>query len=156
MKSLSLIVAALMSASAAFAGGTGEHSHDEMEVGRPGIETEVTRTINVRMYETEDGEYLYEPRDLAIKAGETIRFVIVNDGESPHEFVLDTMPKNEEHKALMEKFPEMEHEDPNAVRLEPGKEGTIIWTFENSGDFEFACLIPGHYEAGMFTPVAVN
>ena len=156
MKTLSLIVAALMSASAAFGEGTGTHSHDEMEVGRPGVEAEVTRTINVRMYETEDGEYLYEPRDLAIKAGETIRFVIVNDGESPHEFVLDTMPKNAEHKALMEKFPEMEHEDPNAVRLEPGKEGTIIWTFANSGDFEFACLIPGHYEAGMFTPGAVN
>ncbi len=156
MKSLSLIVATLMTASAAFAAGTGEHSHDEMEVGRPGIEAEVTRTINVRMYETEDGEYLYEPRDLAIKAGETIRFVIVNDGESPHEFVLDTMPQNAEHKALMEKFPEMEHEDPNAVRLEPGKEGTIIWTFANSGSFEFACLIPGHYDAGMHSPVTVN
>ncbi len=67
MKTLSLIVATLMSASAAFAGGTGEHSHDEMEVGRPGVEAEVTRTINVRMYETENGEYLYEPRDLSIK-----------------------------------------------------------------------------------------
>ena len=156
MKSLSLIVAALMSASAAFAGGNGEHSHDEMEVGRPGIETEVTRTINVRMYETEDGEYLYEPRDLAIKAGETIRFEIVNEGENPHEFVLDTMPKNAEHMELMAKFPDMEHDDPNAVRLEAGEKGTIIWTFSNAGTFEFACLMPGHYEAGMRSPVAVN
>ncbi|EKD61423.1 MAG: Copper binding protein [uncultured bacterium] len=156
MKSLSLIVAALMTANAAFAAGTGEHSHDEMEVGRPGIEAEVTRTINVRMYETEDGEYLYEPRDLAIKAGETISFVIVNDGESPHEFVLDTMPKNAEHMELMAKFPEMEHDDPNAVRLEAGEKGTIIWTFSNAGTFEFACLMPGHYEAGMRSPVAVN
>lgn len=156
MKSLSLIVAALMSASAAFAGGTGEHSHDEMEVGRPGIETEVTRTINVRMYETEDGEYLYEPRDLTIKAEETVRFEIVNEGENPHEFVLDTMPKNAEHMELMAKFPEMEHDDPNAVRLEAGEKGTIIWTFSNAGTFEFACLMPGHYEAGMRSPVAVN
>lgn len=156
MKSLLLIVATLMTASAAFAAGTGEHSHDEMEVGRPGIEAEVTRTINVRMYETEDGEYLYEPRDLAIKAGETISFVIVNDGESPHEFVLDTMPKNAEHMELMAKFPEMEHDDPNAVRLEAGEKGTIIWTFSNAGTFEFACLMPGHYEAGMRSPVAVN
>ncbi len=156
MKILLLAFATLLTASAAFAAGTGEHSHDEMDVGRPGIEAEVTRTINVRMYETEDGEYLYEPRDLGVKAGETIRFVIVNEGESPHEFVLDTLPKNAEHKALMEKFPEMEHDDPNAVRLEPGKEGTIIWTFANSGAFEFACLIPGHYEAGMVSPVTVN
>lgn len=156
MKTMFLIVASLMAATASFAAGTGEHSHDEMDVGRPGVEADVTRTISVRMYETEDGEYLYEPRDLAVTAGETIRFAIVNEGESAHEFVLDTIPKNAEHKALMEKFPEMEHDDPNAVRLEPGQEGTIIWTFANSGAFEFACLIPGHYEAGMFSPVAVN
>ncbi|OHC56214.1 MAG: copper oxidase [Rhodobacterales bacterium RIFCSPHIGHO2_02_FULL_62_130] len=156
MKTLSLIVASLVTAGAAFAAGTGNHSHDEMEVGQPGIAADVTRTITVRMYETEDGEYLYEPRDLAIAAGETIRFEIVNEGENPHEFVLDTMPKNAEHMELMAKFPEMEHDDPNAVRLEPGEKGSIIWTFSNAGTFEFACLMPGHYEAGMRSPVAVN
>lgn len=156
MKYTSVIVATLMTASVAFADGNGEHSHGEMDVGRPGLEAEVVRTVSVRMFETEDGEYLYEPRDLAVKAGETIRFDIVNDGESAHEFVLDTIAKNAEHKALMEQFPEMEHDDPNAVRLEPGAQGTIIWTFANTGSFEFACLIPGHYEAGMFGPVAVN
>ncbi len=159
MKTLPLILASLLSVgtlSTAYAGGTGEHSHDEMEVGRPGAEAEVTRTVAIRMYETEDGEYLYEPRDLAVAAGETIRFDIVNEGENDHEFVLDTMPKNAEHKALMEQFPEMEHDDPNAVRLGPGEKGSIIWTFSNAGTFEFACLMPGHYEAGMRSPVAVN
>ncbi len=156
MKSVTLIAATLMTAGAAFAGGTGEHAHDEMAAGRPGLEADVTRTVKIRMYENDDGEYLFEPRDLSVKAGETVRFDIVNEGESPHEFVLDTMSKNAEHKALMEQFPEMEHEDPNSVRLEPGTQGTIIWTFANPGSFEFACLIPGHYEAGMFSPVAVN
>ena len=156
MKTLTLLVASLITAGAAYAEGTGNHSHDQMEVGQPGTEAEVARTIKVRMYETEDGEYLYEPRDLAIAAGETIRFEIVNDGENPHEFVLDTMPKNAEHMELMAKFPEMEHDDPNAVRLEPGEKGSIIWTFSNSGSFEFACLMPGHYEAGMRSPVTVN
>ena len=156
MKTLTLFVAFMMTASAAFAGGTGNHTHDQMEVGQPGTEAEVTRTIKVRMYENDEGEYLYEPRDLAIAAGETIRFDILNEGENPHEFVLDTMSKNAEHKALMEEFPEMEHDDPNAVRLEAGEKGTIIWTFSNAGTFEFACLVPGHYEAGMRSPVAVN
>ena len=155
MKSL-MILALLMTAGTAHAGGRGNHSHDQMEAGQPGTAAEVTRTIAVRMYETENGEYLYEPRDLAIKAGETIRFDIVNEGESDHEFVLDTMPKNAEHKALMEKFPEMEHDDPNAVRLGPGEKGSIIWTFSNAGAFEVACLMPGHYEAGMRSPVAVH
>ena len=35
----------------------------------------MARTIKVRMYETEDGEYLYEPRDLAIAAGEKLGIV---------------------------------------------------------------------------------
>ena len=60
-----------------------------------------------------------------------------------------------EHKALMEKFPEMEHDDPNAIRLAPGKRGEIVWTFSKAGTFAFGCLIPGHYEAGMKGDIAV-
>jgi uncharacterized cupredoxin-like copper-binding protein len=56
----------------------------------------------------------------------------------------------------MEEFPEMEHDDPNAVRLEPGATGEILWTFSNTGTFEYACLILGHYEAGMYGPATVN
>jgi len=56
----------------------------------------------------------------------------------------------------LEKFPEMEHDDPNAVRLEPGEEAEIIWTFGEAGTFEFACLLPGHYEAGMHGPIIIN
>lgn len=156
MKTLILILASLFIAGPALAGGIGNHTHDQMEVGQPGTSAEVDRTVKVRMYETEDGQYLYEPRELAVEAGETVHFDIVNEGENPHELVLDTMPKNAEHMELMAKFPEMEHDDPNAVRLEPGEKGSIIWTFSNSGSFEFACLMPGHYEAGMRSPVTVN
>ena len=101
------------------------------------------------MYETDDGEMLFEPKALSVEQGETIRFEIVNAGENEHEFVLDSYEKNQEHKALMAKFPEMEHDDPNSVRLEEGEKGEIIWEFSNQGEFEFACLIPGHYESGM-------
>ena len=61
-----------------------------------------------------------------------------------------------EHKELMNEFPEMEHDDPNAVRLAPGEKGEIIWTFANAGSFQFACLIPCHYEAGMHGALSVN
>jgi FtsP/CotA-like multicopper oxidase with cupredoxin domain len=93
---------------------------------------------------------------VTFKAGETVQFTITNDGEAEHEFVMDTMGNNAKHKEMMEKFPEMEHDDPNAVRLQPGEQGTIIWTFANTGAFEFACLIPGHYEAGMHGALTVN
>ena len=59
------------------------------------------------------------------------------------------------HKAVMEKFPEMEHEDPNAIRLAPGKSGEIVWKFTNDGVFKIACLVPGHYDSGMHGDVTV-
>lgn len=148
---------ALTLGSAAFAAGThaGGHGHDMMAIGAP-ADGDADRTIQVTMRETEDGAMVFEPAQLDFTAGETVRIVVTNAGELDHEFVMDSPDKNIEHKALMEKFPEMEHDDPNAVRLEPGATGEILWTFANKGTFEFACLIPGHYDAGMHGPITVN
>lgn len=143
-----------------FAGGSHAGGHGEMMkemmIGMPGNAAQVTRTIEVTMKETDDGDMIFEPSNLNINQGETIRFVIKNSGELEHEFVLDTIKENAEHKALMAKFPEMEHDDPNAVRLAAGEEGEIIWSFTNAGSLEFACLIPGHYESGMHGDVVVE
>ena len=87
--------------------------------------------------------------EINVKKNETIRFMVINKGELEHEFVLDSHEGVMEHKALMEKMPEMEHDDPNSVRLDPGMDGEVIWKFANAGPFEFACLIPGHYDSGM-------
>jgi hypothetical protein len=57
-----------------------------------------------------------------------------------HEFVLDQEDKILEHKAVMEKFPEMEHDDPNPSGWRRAKSGEIIWKFTNDGEFKFACL----------------
>lgn len=151
MKSIiASITLGLLATSVALAGGTHSGGHDdEKGAGKPGDPAKVNQTIEVKMYETDDGEMLYEPKSVTVKQGETIRFAIINAGENEHEFVLDTFEKNQEHKAQMAKFPEMEHDDPNSVRLEEGEKGEIIWEFSNNGEFEFACLIPGHYEAGM-------
>ena len=56
----------------------------------------------------------------------------------------------------MEKNPEMEHDEPNGKRLEPKKSAEILWRFSKAGTFEFACLIPGHYETGMKGVVVVK
>lgn len=151
--------------SAAEHGHTEGHDHATdhmgmMEVGMPGDPADVTRTVEIRMVETDDGEMLFEPDDttietLAFEAGETVLFKITNEGELDHEFVLDTIANNEKHRELMQKFPEMEHDDPNSITLAPGETGEIAWTFANRGDFQFACLIPGHMEAGMHGPIEV-
>jgi len=166
MKKYLMTSAILLALSApGFAGGshTGGHGHDqaakghdnsdghhvEMSAGKPGRPENASRTIYVTMKETDDGAMIFEPKSLEILKGETVRFVIKNAGELDHEFVLDDHRGVMEHKALMEKFPEMEHDDPNSVRLKPGRVAEIFWAFTKPGDFEFACLIPGHYDAGM-------
>lgn len=151
-----LTTALILTMGAAHASGTHAHSHGEMmAIGMPGSAEAATRTISVTMKETEDGEMLFEPSQLEFAAGETVRFEFLNAGELEHEFVMDTSESVAEHKALMAKFPEMEHEEANAVRLQPGESGEIVWTFANAGTFEFACLIPGHYESGMHGSLAV-
>ncbi len=136
--------------------GHADNMHDELAVGMPGSIDNVTRTVEIIMKETDDGDMIFEPAALDIKEGETIRFEIKNTGELDHEFVLDDVAAIMEHKAVMDKFPEMEHDDPNSARLAPGEEGEVIWSFTNTGSFEFACLIPGHYESGMRGDVVVE
>lgn len=149
-------VALILLATPALAAGThGGGHHDEMDAGMPGNASHVSRTVEVSMSEKDDGRMLFEPASLQVAEGETIRFTINNIGEIEHEFVLDSHHKNMEHKEIMAKFPEMEHDDPNAVRLMQGTSGEIIWTFSKTGTFEFACLIPGHYESGMKGDVTV-
>ncbi|OWZ89214.1 copper oxidase [Sinorhizobium sp. LM21] len=149
-----ILVAALGSpalASGNHAGGHGE----AMAVGEPGKKADATQTIRVTMKETDDGKMIFTPSTFKVRRGQTVVFAIKNAGELDHEFVLDQEDKIIEHKAAMEKFPEMEHDDPNAIRLEPGKSGEIIWKFTNDGTFKIACLVPGHYDAGMHGDVTV-
>jgi uncharacterized cupredoxin-like copper-binding protein len=164
MRNLLLTTAITFTLSApAFAAGTDDHSHGgdqagehaEMMIGKPGDAANIDRTIDITMRETDDGDMIFEPASLEIAKGETIRFNIINKGEVEHEFVIDTTEGNAEHKALMAKM-DMEHDDPNSVRLDEGGTGEVIWNFANEGTFEFACLIPGHYESGMHGPITVG
>lgn len=151
---VALFLAAL--ASPALAAGSHAGGHAEaMAVGEPGKQAQATQTIRVSMKETDDGQMLFTPSDFKVSKGQTIVFEIKNVGELDHEFVLDQEDKIMEHKAMMEKFPEMEHDDPNAIRLAPGESGEIIWKFTNDGTFKVACLVPGHYASGMHGNVTV-
>lgn len=130
-------------------------AHGSFAAGDPGDPAMPARTIEVKMTEGA-GTMAFEPNRVEVKTGEQIRFVIANTGELDHEFMLDSTENNAKHKAAMEKNPEMEHDDPNGKRLEPKKTSEILWRFDKAGTFEFACLIPGHYEAGMHGVVVVT
>jgi uncharacterized cupredoxin-like copper-binding protein len=132
---------------------------DDMAIGAPADAATATRTVDVAMAETADGKMVFTPTTLTFKQGETVRLALHNTGEQVHEFVMDTPEGITAHKAEMAEMadmPDMMHSDPNALRLEPGARGEITWTFANAGTFEFACLIPGHYEAGMHGALTVN
>ncbi len=143
------LVAALAMSGAAFAAGShsGGHGHadEETAIGKPRVASKVTRTITIEMRDT----MTYSPAEIQAKQGETIRFVVKNVGKVKHELSLGTEKELLEHLEQMKKFPDMEHDEPSKVTLAPGKSGTIIWQFTKAGNVNFACLMPGHYEAGM-------
>ena len=147
---MSIAVATLLFASS----GASAHGDEgnATELGRPGDAAAVTRTIEVDMNDA----MRFKPASIAVKRGETIRFLVRNSGKVNHEMVLGTLQELREHAALMKKFPEMEHADPNQLGVEPGKSGELIWKFTKAGRFDFACLQPGHYEAGMRGKIVVK
>jgi uncharacterized cupredoxin-like copper-binding protein len=97
----------------------------------------------------------FTPDTLKVRVGETLRIVVRNEGKMLHEFVLGTKKELDEHAALMVKFPTMEHDEPYMAHVPAGKSGEIVWTFNRAGDFDFACLIAGHYQAGMVGKITV-
>ena len=87
--------------------------------------------------------------NISIKQGETIKFVVANQGKILHEMVIGTLKGLQEHAEMMKQMPGMQHSDPSMVSVKPSNTGEIVWTFNKSGQFDFACLQPGHSEAGM-------
>lgn len=160
--------AAGLSAMATLALADTGHSHGAA-IGEPATASAATRTIQVKL-----GDNFYEPKTIQVKAGETVRFVLTNTGELLHEFNIGTAAMHAEHQKEMLAMMEsgmltatgintdmskmdhskmgghsMKHDDPNSALVEPGKTKEIVWTFTQAADLEFACNVPGHYEAGM-------
>ncbi|MFV3131633.1 cupredoxin domain-containing protein [Niveispirillum sp. KHB5.9] len=143
--------------------------------GQPGKASATTRTVQIEM-----ADISYNLEKLDVKAGETIRFIVVNKGELLHEFSIATAAGHAEHQKKMAMMVDhgmltatginkdmakmdhsamgmghMDHDDPNSILVEPGKQGELVWTFAQGGTLEFACNIPGHYEAGMVGKISV-
>jgi uncharacterized cupredoxin-like copper-binding protein len=137
-------------------------------VGQPGKAKNVDRTVAITMMDN-----YFEPKSVSVKPGETIRFTVKNEGALVHEFNIATAAMHEAHQEEMQMMVEhgvlkgdridkeamnmdmgngqtMSHDHANSVLLEPGQSGEIIWKFSKPGELEFACNVPGHYQAGMY------
>lgn len=136
-------------------GSARAHDDHAFSAGEPGNPKKPARIVQVTMREG-DGKMMFIPDRIDVRKGEQIRFIIRNNGALKHEFTLANVEDNDKHAELMKKYPDMEHDDPNAKSIEPGKSAEMIWQFSKAGTFEFACLIPGHREAGMHGTVDVK
>jgi uncharacterized cupredoxin-like copper-binding protein len=112
----------------------------------------VTRTVELSMGD----DMRFKPDRLEVREGETLRLVVRNTGKLMHEIVIGTKAELDAHAALMKKHPNMAHDEPYMAHVAPGKRGELIWHFNRAGEFDFACLIPGHYDAGMRGTVSVR
>jgi uncharacterized cupredoxin-like copper-binding protein len=130
---------------------SGDGHHSDSSVGIPGSPDVVDRTITITM----NDEMRFVPANIDVKAGETIRFDLTNAGAIKHEMVIGNAEYLLEHAEMMKKFPGMEHEEPNMLLLDPSASGELVWKFTQSGNVDFACLQPGHFDAGMKGIVSV-
>lgn len=160
---LSLSVAGIASAQMSHGGGHGA----AMSIGQPGDASAVGRTVEITMHDN-----YYEPETLSVSEGETVRFLVKNAGAIVHEFNIATAEMHKAHEAEMQMLVDHGvlmpdridraaaekmktsmghgmHAAGNSLLLEPGQSGELIWRFADAKDLEFACNVPGHYQAGM-------
>lgn len=167
-----LVLAACLLALSSPVWASPAHTYD---FGHPAPAAKATRSVEVVM-----GDMSFTPKAIEIKAGETVRFVLVNKGQLLHEFNLGDAAMHAKHQQEMLKMQQsgmltptgiadmdhsamagmdhgmMKHDDPNSVLVEPGKTAELTWTFTKATNLEFACNIPGHYQAGMVGKLTVS
>jgi uncharacterized cupredoxin-like copper-binding protein len=131
---------------------SGPLKREQKDWGIAGDASQAKRRVDVGMADN----MRFTPDRIAVNQGETVRFMVGNKGKVPHELVIGTRAEDEKHAALMVRFPDMEHDEPYMTHVPPGKVCQIVWTFNRAGEFEFACLIAGHYQAGMVGQISVS
>lgn len=174
---LSFLAVGVLALNVSAAEGPTGHTHGHTSViGESAKAMASTRTVEVNLV-----DIAFEPQSIRVKAGETVRFVLINSGQLLHEFNLGTAAMHAEHQKEMAVMAEhgmisataidhkmmqmdhsnmpgmsMKHDDPNSVLLEPGERKELVWRFAQPMDLEFACNVPGHYEAGMVGKIEFN
>lgn len=131
------------------------HHVGDTRWGTPGDPSMVTRTVRIVATEIK-----FDVTHLTFRTGETIRFVFVNKGEQPHEFMIADAAEQAEHRKLMAKMTGMSmpggHDERNLVDAKPGETKELVWRFSKKGRFQFACNYIGHAEVGMLGTIDVR
>jgi uncharacterized cupredoxin-like copper-binding protein len=138
-----------------------DHAHgmapDQMASRPDGMEHDHAATAEVdRVVEVTAMDIAFEPKSVSVRPGETIRFVVTNQGAADHEFVIGDASAQLAHAEQMAAMGSgMDHSHMNAMLLKPGETKELVWTFEAGQDLQFACHVAGHYEAGMWGVIEI-
>jgi uncharacterized cupredoxin-like copper-binding protein len=116
----------------------------------------------------------FDPEEIVVMAGETVRFVLDNPTAAAHDFTLGDLEAQELHNAQMAAGmthdDDADHDDemaddghdeagegglPAPVTIAPGESVTVLATFEEPGEVLIGCHQPGHWEAGMRGTITV-
>jgi len=115
---------------------------------------EGVRTIEISAFD----DLRFEPAEIEVAAGEVVRFVVTNEGELKHEFILGAEETQMMHEGEMGEGGSMEHggSELPAISLAAGETREATVTFDEPGTVLFGCHVPGHYDAGMVGTVTVG
>lgn len=159
MKTNILVFVAAFALSASLWAEEGHHDHHSAmphahasKAGKPGNPGRIDVTVPVTTLDT----MRYQPADFSFKRGQTVKFVVTNKGQLAHEFGVGTLEEQKAHAEMMKSMPDMKHDDPSVVVIDPGETRELIWRFTNRGTFQIGCHVPGHFEAGMIGLVRVR
>ena len=125
---------------------------EEHVFGKAGDPEKASKTVTIDMSD----RLRFDPSEIRVNQGETVRFVVRNKGKLQHEIVLGTAESLYTHAQMMKKFPGMEHDEPHMAHVAPSNQHVMGWQFTNAGQYEFGCLVPGHFDAGMKGTVIVQ
>lgn len=134
---------------------TGHSMHQAAEVPAVGVKGD-PKDVNRTIYMVLSDSMKFAPSKIMVNSGETVRFFISNTGQIPHEFVIGDKQSMQAHAKMMRDMPNMKHDESNMVSLQPGQKSAIVWKFTQAGMVDFACLVPGHLEAGMTGEIMVH
>lgn len=137
------------------AGSPAAHRHAAAEAAKAAKARKASapRAVVVQMSDA----MRFTPGELVVKRGETVRFVAANKGQVLHEMVIGSAADIARLRALQKTDPHAVHAQPvPMVHVAPGESGEIVWQASEAGTFTMACLLPGHYEAGMAGTIKVT
>lgn len=160
-KTILLSAIALLASSYTFASNhthvmEGDNSMKMHHQSKASIHNVISATPTHTIKVTASDSMSFTPKSWSFKKGQIVRFVVTNKGSLNHEFSIGNHAEMLEHDEMMKAMPNMQHEQGNAISLKPGETKDLTWSFTDTGIFEAACNIPGHYESGMKSTITVT